>query len=262
MRVSGVFPQAVQDKLIIEVLEYVDGFKPGIDDLLSGGGIDRLAAKQDDFANSLVLRRVDQIVRRDFIDEVGPHVRLINLHRLGLVECADQSRVRREIGVHCAEQRHRGEFSALIDSNQKFVVLIDNKFDPTSPFGNNSAGITFLLAWFRTQDKIDTGRTVQLTDDDAFGTIDNKFATPQHNRNITEVDFLFDRLLFDQPQPDTEGPAVGQAKLAALGCRVTRFSEFIAKVFEFVLPIVRFDGKNFPHNLFETFPLAFAGMTV
>ena len=72
--------------------------------------------------------------------------------------------------------------------------------------------------------KVYAGRTMQLTNDNTLGTVDNELATADHNRDVAEIHFFLNRLLFDQTQPHTEGHSVGQPQLPALFWSVARFS--------------------------------------
>ena len=64
-------------------------------------------------------------------------------------------------------------------------------------------------------DEVDARAAVQLADHDALGAVDDELAAAEHDRHVAQVDFFLDRLLLGQPQPDAEGPAVGQPQLAA-----------------------------------------------
>src|SRR4029077_9167465 len=90
------------------------------------------------------------------------------------------------------------EFALAIDANVKNVLLIVFKLHPRSAVGNDLA--EEISAVVRRLEE-DSGRTVQLTDDDALGAIDDKRTVLRHQRNVAEEYFL----LFDV----ANGPIAG-----------------------------------------------------
>ena len=153
----------------------------------------------DNFTSPIAAGRVDNVIHRDFAIEFcnAAAVKDFNLHRV--VERTQDVRVFAVLGVHRTQQCQSRELTALVDSNCQRVFLGDVNFNPTSAFGNHAARRHFAIGrCVRLQNKVDTRTAVQLTDNNALGTVDDKLTTTHHDRNVTEVDFLFNRLLFVQ----------------------------------------------------------------
>ena len=161
-----------------------------------------MAQFDDDFATFFMLRRVDDIICGILACEVCDKVVPITLDRLDLVEQFDEVRARPIIRVHRPQECHRRELAALVDTNPKRVSLTDDDFDPASTLGNHTARKLFAFARLGTLNEVDPGRSMQLTDNDTFGTVDDEFAAADHDRHVAKVNFLFNRLLFHQSQPD------------------------------------------------------------
>jgi hypothetical protein len=81
-------------------------------------------------------------------------------------------------------------------------------------------------------------------DDDALGSVDDEFAAAEHDRHVTQVDFLFDRLFLGQAQPDAKGAPIGEPQLAAFVRFVAGLAQLVADVFQPQRLIVALDGKN------------------
>ena len=109
---------------------------------------------------------------------------------------------------------------------------------------------------FDLADEVDAGAAVQLADHDALGTVDDELAAAEHDRHVAEVDFFLDRLLFVQPQPDAERPAVGQPQLAAFVRRVARLAELVAHVLELERLVVALDREDLAQHAFDALILA------
>src|SRR3954463_6400766 len=101
-------------------------------------------------------------------------------------------------------------------------------------------------------DEVDAGGAVQLADDDALGAVDDELAAADHDRHVAEVDLFLDRLgLLVQPQPDAEGPAVGEAELAALVGAVAGLAQLVLHVVQRDRPVVALDGEDLAQDAFE-----------
>src|SRR5205823_651245 len=109
------------------------------------------------------------------------------------------------------------ELARLVDANAEGFLLGDVDLDPGAALGDDAAGVQFAFAGLGLDDEIDAGRTMQLADDDALGAVDDELAAADHDGHVAEVDLFLDRLgVLHEAQPDTEGPAVGEAQLPAL----------------------------------------------
>ncbi len=110
-----------------------------------------------------------------------------------------------------------------------FVVLISIQL-PRS--GMTRQLCSRRLAGFHLGNEVDTGAAVQLAHHDALGAVDDELAAAEHDRQVAQVDFFLDRLLFVEPQPDAERPAVGQPQLAAFIRLVARLAQLVAQVLQ------------------------------
>ena len=115
------------------------------------------------------------------------------------------------------------------------------------------------LARFHFGNEVDTRAAVQLADHDALGAVDDELAAAEHDRHVAEVDLFLDRLLFVQPQPDAERPAVGQPQLAAFVRLVARLAQLVAQVLELELSCRSSRSGRFPQDAFQPFVLALVG---
>ena len=100
-------------------------------------------------------------------------------------------------------------------------------------------------------DEIDARAAVQLADHHALGPVDDELAAAEHDGDVAQVDFLLDRLLLGQAEPDLERPAVGQPQLPALVGLVARFAQFVAEVLQPQRLVVAFDGEDFPQHALD-----------
>ena len=105
-------------------------------------------------------------------------------------------------------------------------------------------------------DEIDARAAVQLADHHPLRTVDDELAAAEHDGDVAQVDFLLDGLLLGQPEPDLEGPAVGQPQLAALVRLVARLSQLVADVFQPQRLVVALDRENLPQHPLDPLVLA------
>ena len=175
------------------------------------------------------------------------------------VERAEDVGIQAELRVHRPQQRHHRKLAALVDADGDAVLLGRVDFDPASALGNHAAAEQPALARFHFGDEIDTGAAMQLAHHDAFGAVDDELAAAEHDRQVAEVDFFLDRLLFVEPQPNAERPAVGQTQLAAFIRLVARLAQLVAQIRERQLLVVAFDREDFAQYAFQAFVLALVG---
>ena len=175
-----------------------------------------------------------------------------DLDDLGREEHAQQIGVVAVLRIHRPQQRHDRELAALVDADREAFLAVDVQLDPASAFGDDAAALQAALAGaLDFADEIDAGAAVELADDDALGPVDDELAAAEHDRDVAEVDFLLDRLLLGQAEPDLEGPAVGQAQLAALVGLVARFAQLVADVLQAERFVVAFDGEDFAQHALD-----------
>ena len=169
-----------------------------------------------------------------------------------LVEDADQVGVQAVLRRHGPQQGHGRELAALVDADADRLFFGRVELDPTAALGNDAAAIAAAVAGFEFADEVDAGAAVQLADDDALGTVDDELAAAEHDRHVAQVDFLFDRLLFGQPQPDAERAPVGQPQLAAFVGFVARLAQLVADVFQPQGLVVALDRENLPQHRLDS----------
>src|SRR5699024_6832890 len=85
--------------------------------------------------------------------------------------------------TYSPEKRGYRQFLLTIDIGIHHTVDIRSKFNPRSFKGNNPGRIEFRSVGVERLSKENAGRTVQLGNDNAFGTINHKSATRGHIRN-------------------------------------------------------------------------------
>src|SRR5262249_51988758 len=164
--------------------------------------------------------------------------------------------------VHGAQERHGGELAGLVDADAEGVLLGDVDLDPAAALGDDAAGVELALA-LGLDGEVHAGGAVQLADDDALGAVDDELAAADHDRHVAEVDLFLDRLgLLHEAQPDAEGPAVGEAQLAALVGAVARLAQLVAEVLERDVLVVALDGEDFAQDTFEAGGRALLGRRV
>src|SRR5690606_33957794 len=132
----------------------------------------------------------------------------------------------------------------------------DVQLDPTAALGNDAATMQLPFARLRLADEVDARTAVQLAHHDALGAVDDELAAAEHDRHVAQVDFLLDRLLLGEPQPDLEGPPVGQPQLPALVRLVPRLAQFVADVFQPQGLVVALDREDLAQHAFDALVLA------
>ena len=147
-----------------------------------------------------------------------------------------------------AEERRRQKFAAAflaIEINVKQVAGVELRFIPGTAIRNDAEGMQHLavrmLGGFESQ----TGRTMQLADDDALGAVDDERALRGHQRQFAHEHFFFlGALLFLEQEGHVERRAIGDAFAQAFEPILLRLADFVAVVIEDALPIVTFDREN------------------
>ena len=103
---------------------------------------------------------------------------------------------------------------------------------------------------------------MQLAHHHAFRTVDDELTTPEHDRNVAEIDFLFHRLLACQPQPDAQGAAVCQAELATFVRVVAGLAQLVADILQLDGLVVTLDRENLAQNPLDPLILTFVGRNI
>ncbi len=246
---GGVFLERLEDQRVARVLEDEDFTeRAGVGQDLRLGLGDGGAAVDQDLAGI----GVDDISAGDPALELGGRLGIGRVDGLGLVERLEDRFVARVLGAHGAEQGHRRELARLVDAHAQGVFLGHLELDPASPFRNDAAGVELLVAGLDLDDEIDTGGTVKLADDHAFGAVDDELTAADHDRHVPQVDrFLEGGLTLVEPEPDVERAAVRQAELAAFVGVVPRLAEVVMEVFELEGLVVALDRENLGEDALE-----------
>ena len=94
------------------------------------------------------------------------------------------------VGLHAqrAQEDRAEEFALAVDTHVENVLGVVFEFHPRSAVRNNLAEEVGAVVGAL---KEDAGRTVQLADDDALGTVDDEGAVLGHQRNVAVENFLF-----------------------------------------------------------------------
>src|SRR5262249_11946712 len=135
-----------------------------------------LAALDDDFAGSLALGWVDDVVHRHLAFDLPDAAAVDHLLPRDRVEASQNVSVQSKIRPHRSQQRHPAKLAALVDADGDAVLFRRVELDPASTLGDDAARIHSPLARVHFRNEIDAGRTMKLRHDDAFGAIDDEFA--------------------------------------------------------------------------------------
>ena len=220
----------------------------GIGQHLGQGLGDRRSAVDQDLAGG----RIDNVAAGDSPLELGGRLGVCRVDLLGLVEGLEDGLVGRILRAHGAEQRHRRELARLVDPDPERFLLRDLKLDPASAFGNDAAGVQFLVARLDLDHEVDARRAVELADDHALGAIDDELAPADHDRHVAQIDrFLEHGLALVEAEPDVEGAAIGQPELPAFVGIVPRLAQIVADVFQLQGLVVALDREDLPKDALE-----------
>ena len=217
----------------------------------------------DDLTGFFAFDRIDNIVDCNLAFELGRRsfVNDFNLRRL--VERANDRGIFTVLWIHRSQQCQRRELTALVDPNREGIFLGRVDLDPASSLRNHAAtGKLTIRSRVRLHHKVDTRRSVKLTDDDTLGTVDDKLTTAKHDWNVTQEDLFFNGLLFFQTQPDSERLAVSQTQLSTLFGSVAGLAKLITNVAHRQLLVVAFDRKDLLQDAFDALKFSFLGRAV
>ncbi len=257
MAARRVVSQGVQQVRSCRDLHHLHRFDPGAADRLGQAFGDFDAPFDDDLTRTVAPHRVDDILDGDFAIDLRSAAAIDDLLLGRLGKRPQDVGIERVLGIHRAEQRHHTELAALVDANGDAVLLGRVDLDPAPTLGDHPATVDPLFSRLDLAHKVDTRAAMELAHHDALGAIDNELATTEHDRDVTQVDLLFDRLVsLDEPHPHPEGTAIGQAKLATLVRFVPRLAEFVVQVLEPDRLVVALDRKDFLEHRLEPLVLS------
>ncbi len=158
---------------------------------------DLVASLQNDLACPITGRRVDNVINCNSSFNFLDAATVSDLGFLGRVKCTKDISIFAESWIHRPQQCHRRKLTALIDPHRKNVFFRAIYFDPTTTFGDHPATWQFTIRRsVRFHDKVNAGRTMKLRNDYTLRSINNEFSTTEHYRDIAEINFFLNRLLF------------------------------------------------------------------
>ena len=131
------------------------------------------------------------------------------------------------------------------------VLLRNIELDPAPALWNDPAVVGFAIARFGVGDEVDTGRAVQLADDDTFSTVDDELTATEHDGDVAEIDLFLNGLVARQSQPHAQRAAIGEAQLAAFIGIVARLPQLVADILELHGAIVALDREDLPQNTLD-----------
>ena len=189
---------------------------------------------------------------------------------LGEVEIADGEEESEDVRVRPvaegAEERRGGELLLLVDVDVDDVVDVDGELDPRAAERNDARRDQPLAVRVRALLEHDTGRPVQLADDDALRAVDDEGAERREERQLTEIDFLLDDvprpldpvdlLVDDELQRRLERRRVRHVALDALLDRVLRLAEGVPDEFQREVLVDVGDGEQVLEDPLEADVLA------
>ena len=196
--------------------------------------------------------RGDQLFARFRVDVCFDHVhlgaKLLSRHLLRIVEGSQELRRLAKFRIHRAEEHRGGDFAGLIDPHLDRVLFRHGEFDPATTLGNDPGSVERAVRLLHLDGEVDTGRPVQLRNDDALGTVDDELAATDHDRHFTKVNALFEHFLLVFPfqrAEHAEGKPIGEAKIATFLGFVAGFVQLIGDVVQNHRFVVTDDGEYF-----------------
>ena len=121
------------------------------------------------------------------------------------------------------------------------------------------------VAFLNFNEEVNARRTMQLVDDDAFSTVDDKLAATDHDRDFAEIDIIFFDFVFilaHEANANAERHSVGQSQCSAFICGVSSFRKIVADIFQTQIAVIAFDGKYFAQKSFEAFIFSFGDLYI
>ncbi len=159
--------------------------------------------------------------------------------------------------THGAQQDSHRQLSATVDTNIDQVFGVKLEVEPGTAIGNDARRIQKLARRMRLAFvviKKHAGRTMQLGDNNALGTVDNKGTVVGHQGDLPHVHFLLlnildrfaGRILIDQHQPHAHAQrhSVGSATQLTFFNIKYRLAEFVIDVFEAGITGIALDGEH------------------
>src|SRR5208283_1656124 len=157
-----------------------------LDEFLEESLGDALVSTDDDLFGLGITDFVGELTIHDAGRNVPEQILIAQGNAFDLIEGAKDFL----IGLHAQRAKEDGaeEFALAIDADVENVFGVVLEFNPRTAIRNNLAEeVGAVVGAFEE----DAGRTVQLADNNALGTIDDEGAVFGHQRNVAVEDFLF-----------------------------------------------------------------------
>ena len=123
---------------------------------------------------------------------------------------------------------------------------------------NNSVGVKSSAAGMACFFEADARRSVQLADDDSFGSVDDKGTAIGHHRDFADIDVLVDNGIFIfKSEINMKRGTVGIAVLYAVHHVLFREAHGIGDKLQNHLFVKTFNGKNFIEDFLESLVFPF-----
>ena len=180
---------------------------------------------------------------------------LLDLHVFNFVEQLQQRFGAGKTLIKSAQECGGCDLGALIDAHCEHIFLGHFKLDPTSTLWTNARAVQRTITDAAGDGEIHARAAVQLTHNDALGTVHNELAAAHHDWNFTEINIFFAdglRSIARQANLHAEGETVRQTKFTALVRRVAWLLEFVLEIFQLHRAVVTFNWKNFTQQRFDT----------
>ncbi len=192
-------------------------------------------------------------------------VRFVDLHLFGKAE--DVEDVLIAFIADRPEERGHRELLLPVDVGVHHVVDVRREFDPGAFEGDHSGGVELGPVCVKALAEEDTGRTVQLGDDDPFRPVDHEGSFGGHVRDRSQVNVLNDRfevlvlrVRTVELQLGLQGHGIGQSALDTLFDRIARrIDEVIEELQHELVARIR-DRKVLVEDLEKSFLLTVLGV--
>ena len=257
----GVLTKGLDEGTVIDGhIHHFDGGDSGGVDLRDKRRGDGIVAAGDDSLGAIV----DEVV----LDHETAD------HRLGVlragVELLERVEKTHDVDIKAVsertEERGRVEFTtaaALVHEAPHHVVGVEHDFDPVSAVRDDAHGKKRLTVGVNGALRGDAGTAVELGDDHALRTVDDKRAVTRHHRNFTEEHILFAHILaILEAELGVKRLGVGMAIAERLCKGVLLRTEFITHKIEHIASVKARHGEDFAENCLKTLVLALRGRNI
>ena len=197
---------------------------------------------------------VEDVVENDLVGEFGLVDGGVDLQLLDVVELLDDVLVGRvSDGAEEGRREELAATAAAVQVDVKKVVGVELHLHPGAAVGDDAEAVEGLAIEVEVRLETDTGRAVQLADDDPLGPVDDEGAAQGHHGQLTHVDALFLGAGFvGQREGHVERRAEGLAVAEGLQGGLLRFADLVFDEVQGELLVVTLNGENFLEDRLET----------